>query len=399
MLNINYNIKIEGICIMNDSNKRIYISPPSLSGNEIKYVTSAIESNWIAPAGPDITLFENDIAGLIGVSNAVGVSAGAAAIHLCLIYLGIKEGDNVFCSDLTFAGSCNPIAYLKATPAFIDSDEDSWNMSPIALEKAFVSAVKNNKMPKAVIIVDLYGQSAKFDELLEICNRYHVTVIEDSAEALGASYKGKKCGSFGKYSIFSFNGNKIITTSGGGMIVSDDKSALDKMKYLSTQAKLPFYHYEHTEIGYNYRMSNICAVLGKAQIEGLRHKIQRRHEIYDFYKQSFSDIPVQMMPIFAGSEPNYWLSVFTIDKSSGVSPIKILETLNEHNIESRPIWKPMHRQPVFKGCEFFDVRMDEDKTKCVSESIYERGLCLPSGNAMTLEEQQSVIDIVKACFR
>jgi pyridoxal phosphate-dependent aminotransferase EpsN len=383
---------------MNDNNKRIYISPPSLSGNEIKYVTAAIESNWIAPAGPDLNAFEKDIASFTGVSNAVGVSAGTAAIHLCLIYLGIKEGDTVFCSDLTFAGSCNPIAYLKATPVFIDSDADTWNMSPKALENAFLWAAQNNRLPKAVIIVDLYGQTARFEELLEICNRYNVPVIEDSAEALGASYKGRKCGSLGKFGIFSFNGNKIITTSGGGMIVSNDKSALDRMKYLSTQAKLPFYHYEHTEIGYNYRMSNICAALGRAQIEGLKHKIKRRHEIYNLYKQSFSDIPVKMMPIFADGEPNYWLSVITIDKNSGVTPIKILESLNEQNIESRPVWKPMHMQPVFKDCMFFSIQVDAHTGGCVSESIYERGLCLPSGNAMTLDEQQRVIDIVKSCF-
>jgi pyridoxal phosphate-dependent aminotransferase EpsN len=383
---------------MNDNNKRIYISPPSLSGNEIKYVTDAIESNWIAPAGPDINAFEKDIASFTGVSNAVGISAGTAAIHLCLIYLGIKEGDIVFCSDLTFAGSCNPIAYLKATPVFIDSDLDTWNMSPVALEKAFKWAIESNRLPKVVIIVDLYGQAAKFDELLEICNSYNVPVIEDSAEALGASYKNKKCGSFGKFGIFSYNGNKIITTSGGGMIVSNDKVALDRMKYLSTQAKLPFYHYEHTEIGYNYRMSNICAALGRAQLEGLKDKIKRRHEIYELYKQSFSDIPVKMMPIFADGEPNYWLSVIIIDKNTGVSPVKILESLNEQNIESRPVWKPMHMQPVFKDCMFFSILMDVHTGECVSESIYECGLCLPSGNAMTINEQQRVIDIVKVCF-
>jgi pyridoxal phosphate-dependent aminotransferase EpsN len=383
---------------MIDKNKRIFISPPSLSGNEIKYVTEAIQSNWIAPVGPDLNAFEKDIAVISGVKYAVGVSAGTAAIHLCLIYLGIKEGDTVFCSDLTFAGSCNPIAYIKATPVFIDSDLDTWNMSPVALENAFVWATENNKLPKAVIIVDLYGQSARFDELLAICNRYNVPVIEDSAEALGATYKGKKCGSLGDFGIFSFNGNKIITTSGGGMIVSSDKTALDKMKYLSTQAKLPLYYYEHTEIGYNYRMSNICAALGKAQLEGLAHKINRRHEIYDLYKKSFSNISIKMMPIFADGEPNYWLSVLTIDKNSGVTPINILECLEKHNIESRPVWQPMHMQPVFKDCRFFETKINDNTKECVSENIFASGLCLPSGNAMTLEEQQRVIDIVIECF-
>ena len=383
---------------MNDKNKRIFISPPSLSGNEIKYVTAAIESNWIAPVGPDLNAFENDIATVTGVQKAVGVSAGTAAIHLCLIYLGVKEGDTVFCSDLTFAGSCNPIAYLKATPVFIDSDLDTWNMSPAALENAFKWAIESNNLPKAVIIVDLYGQTARFDELLAICNRYNVPVIEDSAEALGASYKGKKCGSIGNFGIFSFNGNKIITTSGGGMIVSNDKTALDRMKFLSTQAKLPFYHYEHTEIGYNYRMSNICAALGRAQLEGLPNKISRRHEIYDLYKKSFANLPIKMMPIFADGEPNYWFSVITIDKNSGVTPVNILECLEKHNIESRPVWQPMHMQPVFKECRFFANPISDNTEECVSESIFANGLCLPSGNAMTLEEQQRVIDVVKGCF-
>ena len=356
--------------------KRIYLSPPHLGGEESKYIQEAFASNWVAPLGPNVEGFEKELAAYVGVKGAIALSSGTAAIHLALKSVGVT-------------GSCNPIIYEKAVPVFIDSEPGSWNMSPLALEKAFESFKRRNIMPKAVIIVDLYGQSADMDKLLPLCEKYKVPVIEDSAEALGALYKGKANGSFGQFGIFSFNGNKIITTSGGGMVVSEDLDALKKIKFWATQAREPYRHYEHKEIGYNYRMSNIVAGIGRGQLKVLKDRIKKKKEIYDTYKKAFSAYPqLKLMPIADFGEPNYWLTVITIDKSSGIEPEDIIVKLEDNNIESRPVWKPMHLQPVFRDCEYFKHGDD------IGADLFDRGLCLPSGTAMTDEEQQKVIEIV-----
>lgn len=375
-------------------NKRIYLSPPHLGGEEIKYIQEAFAANWVAPLGPNVEAFEQEVSALVGTKGAVALSSGTAGIHLALKAAGVKEGDYVLCSSLTFAGSCNPIVYEKAIPVFIDSEPDSWNMSPLALEKALASLRKRNIKPKAVIIVDLYGQSADMDGLLPICEQYEVPVIEDAAEALGATYKGKACGSFGRFGVFSFNGNKIITTSGGGMVVSDDLEALKKIKFWATQAREPCRHYEHKEIGYNYRMSNIVAGIGRGQLKVLQDRIRRRKEIFETYKAAFSAYPeIKMMPIASYGNPNYWLTVITIEPEARVTPEEIMDKLEEHNIESRPVWKPMHLQPVFQGCEYFQHEED------IAAGLFKQGICLPSGTAMTDREQQMIIDIiVQKCF-
>lgn len=369
--------------------KRIYLSPPHLGGEEIKYIHEAFASNWVAPLGPNVEAFEQEVSAYVGTKGAVALSSGTAGIHLALKAVGVSQGDYVLCSSLTFAGSCNPIVYEKAIPVFVDSEPESWNMSPLALEKALASLGKRNIKPKAVIIVDLYGQSADMDRLLPLCEKYKVPVIEDAAEALGATYKGKANGTFGRFGVFSFNGNKIITTSGGGMVVSDDLEALKKIKFWATQAREPCRHYEHKEIGYNYRMSNIVAGIGRGQLKVLPDRIQRRKEIFETYKKAFSSCPeIKMMPVATYGNPNYWLTVITLEPGVRVTPEKIMDKLEENNIESRPVWKPMHLQPVFKDCEYFQHDTD------VSADLFARGLCLPSGSAMTEEEQQKIIEIV-----
>ncbi|WAM33637.1 DegT/DnrJ/EryC1/StrS family aminotransferase [Caldicellulosiruptor morganii] len=372
---------------------RIYLSPPYLSGIEKGYILDALDSGWIAPLGPHVEAFEKEICEYVGVKYGLATSSGTAAIHLALKYVGVKEGDLVFCSTLTFAGTCFPILYEKAIPVFIDSEPETWNMSPEALEKAFYWAKKEGKLPKAVIVVDLYGQSANYDKLLPICEYYKVPVIEDAAEALGASYKGRKCGSFGYIGIFSFNGNKIITTSGGGMVVSNDEDAIKKMRFWATQAREPVRHYEHKEIGYNYRMSNICATLGRAQLKDIEYRVKRKKEIYYRYKEAFKDLSIQMMPIFEEGEPNYWLSVMTIDENCNVTPDAIINGLEKNNIESRPVWKPMHLQPIFSKFRYFEHDTD------VSKTLFEKGICLPSGVNLNEEEQSVIISLIKSIFK
>lgn len=372
---------------------RLYLSPPHLSGNELQYVTDAIRSNWIAPVGPDVAAFERALAETAGTKTAVAVSAGTAGIHLCLRVLDVGPGDIVFCSDLTFAGSCNPIVYQNAQPVFIDSEPSTSNMSPEALEQAFDRARREGKKPRAVIAVDLYGQPAKYREIEAVCEAYGVPLIEDAAEALGAFYDGRPCGSIGHFGVFSFNGNKIITTSGGGMVVTDDEEAAARIKYLATQAKQPVYYYEHTEIGYNYRLSNISAALGRAQLEGLPQKIARRKEIYETYRGAFEGLPLAMLPIGEKNTPNFWLSVVALDPDARREPLDIIRALEAENIESRPVWKPMHLQPVYKDCAFFP-----HPGGCVSERLFACGVCLPSGSGMTPEDQARVIRIVRGCF-
>lgn len=373
--------------------KRIYLASPHIGDEEMKYIQQAFDTNWVAPLGPNVEGFENELKEYVNVKNATALSSGTSAIHLALKVLGVKEGDVVFCSSLTFSATVNPVIYEKAIPVFIDSDYKTWNMSPKALQDAFDDAVKNNKLPKAVIVVNLYGQSADYDEILKICNKYNVPVIEDAAESLGTTYKERQTGTIGEIGIFSFNGNKIITTSGGGMMVSNNEEYTKKALFLATQAREPERHYEHKEIGYNYRMSNICAGIGRGQLKVLDERISKKKYIYESYKKAFENIDdIDMMPIY--ESPNYWLSVITIKDGSRIKPIDIMEKLEKENIESRPVWKPMHMQPVFKDYKFFSD-LDEGS---VSEDLFNRGVCLPSDTKMTDEDLNRVIDLVKCCF-
>ncbi|MGI6515164.1 MAG: DegT/DnrJ/EryC1/StrS family aminotransferase [Syntrophomonadales bacterium] len=372
---------------------RIFLSPPHMSGREEEYIKEAFASNWVAPLGPNVTAFEKEVAAYAGVKGALAVSSGTAAIHLALRLLGIGQGDFVFCSSLTFIGSANPILYLDAIPVFIDSEPDSWNMSPVALEKAFKWAQQTGKLPKAVVIVDLYGQSADYDALLGICNRYGVPVVEDAAEAMGSKYKGKACGSMGKFGVYSFNGNKIITTSGGGMLLSDDVEALEKALFWATQARDPAPWYQHSEMGYNYRMSNIVAGIGRGQLTVLDDRVKARREVFEHYKKALGDIPgVGFMPEANYGQANRWLTVMTLESTqTSTTPMQIIEALEAENIESRPVWKPMHLQPLFAGCKYF-THGDKES---IADRLFESGLCLPSGSSMTEEEQQRVIRVVR----
>lgn len=393
--------------------KKIYLSAPDLTGNEFQYVKEAFDTNWIAPVGPSLNRFEEVVCGLTGKSSGVALSSGTAAMHLALKHIGVKSGDEVFCSDLTFAGSCNPIYYEGAEAVFIDSEPESWNMSPFALKRALEDSNKAGKLPMAVIIVNLYGQSADMDALLPLCEQYGVPVIEDAAESLGALYKDKRSGSFGRYSVVSFNGNKIVTTSSGGMLLSDSKVAIDKCRFWATQSRENAIHYEHKEIGYNYRMSNVLAGIGLGQCEQLDMKIAKKKRIFDTYQEAFSDISeIVMMPIPQWSQPNYWLSVLTLCVESSVKPHALIQALSDENIESRPIWKPMHMQPVFTHCRFYShgeavISSNGNNpfsvgkvsvfkgSDSVSEDLFARGVCLPSGTGMTEQEQERVIASVR----
>lgn len=378
-------------------NKRIYLASPHMGGMEQKFVQEAFDTNWVAPLGPNVNNFEKEVAEYVGAKDAAALVSGTSAIHLALKALGMKAGDRIFCTSLTFAASCNPIMYENGEPVFIDSEPESWNMSPIALEKAFIKAKEENKMPIAVIVVHLYGQSADMDKIMAICEKYNTPIIEDAAESLGATYKGKQTGTFGKFGIFSFNGNKIITTSGGGMLVSDDSERIAKARFWSTQARDNARHYEHTDLGYNYRMSNITAGIGRGQLRVLDERIAQKKHIFERYTESFKDIEdIEMMPICEYGEPNYWLSCTTLKEGSKVKALDIILALEEMNIESRPIWKPMHIQPYYSEFDFFN---HNDEGISVGEDIFNRGVCLPSDTKMSEEEIDKVISIIKGLFK
>ncbi len=368
---------------------RIYLSSPHMSGKEQSYINDAFETNWIAPLGPNVDGFEREIAEYTGVADAAAVSSGTAAIHLALRLLDVQAGDIVFCSSLTFVASANPIVYEGAVPVFIDSEPETWNMSPDALERALQDA---EVLPKAVIVVNLYGQSAKMDEIMAICDHYGVPVIEDAAESLGAEYKGKKSGSFGKFNVFSFNGNKIITTSGGGMLVSNDEEALRKARFLATQARDPAPHYQHSELGYNYRMSNILAGVGRAQLEVLDERVNARRAVFDRYVEAFGDVDgFDFMPELEGFKHNRWLTTLTIDREkAGFTPMELIDALSAENIEARPVWKPLHLQPLFEGAKYYT----HAEGNSVSDELFENGICLPSGSNMTVEQQERVIHFI-----
>lgn len=370
-------------------NKRIYLSSPTMHGEEQAFVKEAFDTNWVAPLGKNVDEFEREISKYIGIGNAAALSAGTAALHLAAKLAGVKAGDIVFCSDLTFSATVNPVSYEKGKQVFIDSERDTWNMDPVALKAAF----KKYPQCKCVIVVNLYGTPAKLDEIKAICDENGAILIEDAAESLSATYKGIQTGTFGKYNVISFNGNKIITSSGGGMLLSDDEEAIKKARFWATQSRDPAPHYQHSEIGYNYRMSNVVAGIGRGQLIHLDEHRAIKKTIYERYKKAFADLPVTMNPYLDCSEPNFWLSCITVDEGCSVNPYDIMDKLASENIESRPIWKPMHLQPVFADCDFISVA----KTP-VSDDIFLRGLCLPSDIKMTEEEQDKIIKIIKNMF-
>lgn len=376
---------------------RVWLSSPTMHGDEQRFVKEAFDSNWVAPLGENVNAFEREMASYVGCSAAAALSSGTAALHLAVKLAGVKQGDVVFCSDLTFSATVNPVSYEDGIQVFIDSEEDTWNMDPKALRLAFYKydgkVHKDGKLypkPKAVILVHLYGTPAKVDEIKEICEEYKTVLIEDAAESLGSAYKGKQTGTFGKYSAVSFNGNKIITSSGGGMLLSNDEAAIEKAKYWATQSREPRPYYHHTELGYNYRMSNVVAGIGRGQLLYLDEHKKKKREIYERYKKGFKNLPVKLNPFCKDSEPNFWLSCLLLNEECFATPERIRMELEKYNVESRPIWKPMHMQPVFGECEFISVDNRE-----ISREIFEKGLCLPSDIKMTNTEQQIVIDIIK----
>ncbi|MDY3394184.1 aminotransferase class I/II-fold pyridoxal phosphate-dependent enzyme [Riemerella anatipestifer] len=371
-------------------NTKIWLSPPHMGGNEQKYINEAFAENWVAPLGPNVNQFEESIKTYLGQSvDVAALSAGTAALHLALIILGVKMGDEVICQSMTFSASANPIAYQGATPVFIDSEKETWNMCPLALEDAIKERLSKGKKPKAIIVVHLYGMPAKMDELMAVASKYEIPIIEDAAEALGSSYKGQKCGTFGEMSILSFNGNKIITTSGGGALLCQTSAQKEKAVFLSTQARDNAPHYQHSEIGYNYRMSNICAGIGCGQMEVLDERISQRRANHQFYIDLFKNI--EGVEVF--TEPsedyfsNHWLSAIVIDpQKAGFSREDLRLKFLEDNIESRPLWKPMHLQPVFADTPYYGGQ--------VAQQLFENGLCLPSGSNLTDADRQRISEVV-----
>lgn len=370
-------------------NGKVWLSSPTMHGDEMKYIQEAFDTNWVAPLGPNVTSFENEMAAYLGIGHAAALVSGTAALHLALKLAGIKSGDVVFCSDMTFSATVNPVSYEGGVQVFLDSERETWNMDPRALEQAF------EKYPDCRIVVcaNLYGTPAKLDELRALCDAQGATLIEDAAESLSATYKGKQTGTFGKYNAISFNGNKIITTSGGGMLLSNEEEAIKKARFWATQSREPFPWYEHREIGYNYRMSNIVAGIGRGQLLHLEEHRALKRAIHLRYQEGFKNLPLTMNPYVPCSEPNFWLSCILLDEGCNVRPSEIMERLGKHSIESRPIWKPMHLQPVFAGRDFISVDGD------VGGDVFARGLCLPSDIKMTVEEQGRVIEMIRGMFR
>lgn len=373
--------------------EQILLSTPHMGETERDFVEEAFRTNWIAPLGPNVDAFESELADMVGSGYAAATSSGTAAIHLALRLLDVGPGDNVFCSTLTFAASANPIVYQGAIPTFIDSDPQSWNMSAIALERALEAAKCAEKLPKAVIVVNLYGQSADMDALMAICDRYQVPIIEDAAESLGAKYKGQASGTFGRMGIYSFNGNKIITTSGGGMLVSDDRQLIEKARFLATQARDPAPHYQHSQIGYNYRMSNILAGVGRGQLKVLEQRVSARRSLFRRYCEVLSDVSaIKWMPEPEWSYSTHWLTACTLNpENTDITVPELIRRLSNELIEARPVWKPMHLQPVFSSCDYFS-----HSDTSVSDDLFEWGICLPSGSNMTDEQFQRICDVLRS---
>ena len=372
-------------------NKKIWLSSPHMGGEERELVQEAFDTNWIAPAGPHINNFEQQLSRVSQSFNVVALSSGTSAIHLALILLGVQKDDNVICSSFTFSASANPIKYLGANPIFIDSEQNSWNMCPDLLSKAIQDGIKNNKKPKAIVLVHLYGMPARIDELIAIANKFEVPIIEDAAEALGSKYKNQPLGTFADFGIYSFNGNKIITTSGGGALLCNDKKQIEKAKFLATQARDNAHHYEHSEVGYNYRMSNVCAAIGLGQLRVLSKRVIRKREIFNFYKDEFSGIEeITFLEEPEGSFSNYWLTTILLDERGAIYREQLRLHLERDNIESRPLWKPMHLQPIFQNCRSY--------VNGVSEGFFNRGLCLPSGTNMSDADLKRVVRQVKKLY-
>lgn len=366
---------------------RIYLSPPEVTMQDHASVEAVLTSNWVAPVGPHLTEFEGAVASSIGVAGALALSSGTAALHLALQVLGLGPGDEVACPSLTFTASANPICYQGAEPVFIDSEPRTWNMDPSLLEKA----LRERPAIKAVLVVHLYGQCAEMDAIMEICRKYDKALVEDAAEAVGASYRGRPAGSMGDLAFFSFNGNKIITTSGGGMLLSDREDWLERARYLSAQAREPVLHYEHKEIGYNYRMSNVLAGLGLSQFADLKRRMAAKRAHFEAYSAAFKQLDgIEMMPIQNPDACNYWLSCLTL-KDGARQRDDLIAALEEEDIEARPIWKPLHLQPVFRASVSYGG--------AVAEALFEKGLCLPSGSGMPQEVRQRVIEVVNTCMK
>lgn len=388
--------------------KKIWLASPTMHGEEQKYVKEAFDTNWVSTVGANLEHLEKSVRDYVGCKASVALSAGTAALHLAVKLAGVKPGDKVFCTDMTFDATVNPVTYEGGEQIFIDSEYDTWNMDPKALERAF------QKYPdvKVVVLAHLYGTPSKMDEILDICNAHNAILIEDAAESLSATYKGKQTGSFGKFNVVSFNGNKIITTSGGGMLLTNDEEAAEKARKWSTQARDAAPWYQHTELGYNYRMSNVLAGIGRGQMLHLEEHKARKKEIYERYRKGLAGLPVQMNPYLADTEPNFWLSCLLVDKDAMTEQIRsdydsrytkepgkscpdeIREVLTSYNIETRPIWKPMHLQPIYADHDFITAA----DGVCVDEDIFNRGLCLPSDIKMTVEEQDAVIEIIRGLF-
>ncbi|MGA1823478.1 MAG: DegT/DnrJ/EryC1/StrS family aminotransferase [bacterium] len=362
-----------------------------MEGSEILFVSDAFKTNWIAPIGPNVDAFENEFCESVGCRHAVALVSGTAALHLALQLVGVNSGDEVLCSSMTFIASASSIIYRGGQPVFIDSDRATWNMDPDLLIDVLVSRAKCNKLPKAVVLVHIYGQSADIDPILEICNYYDVPLIEDAAESLGGTYKGQATGTFGRIGIYSFNGNKIITTSGGGMLISHDASLVERARFLACQARNPVLHYEHSEIAYNYRMSNILAAIGRAQLKVLDARVKARRCNFEFYKKALADCEgLEFMPEASFGKCTRWLSCLTVDqKKFGVGRDTILSTLARENIEARPVWMPLHLQPVFKGCNYYGGS--------VSEDLFKRGICLPSGSNLSTDDLERITSIIRSC--
>lgn len=372
-----------------ENEKRIYLSPPHMSGEELHFIQEAFDSNYVAPIGPMVDAFEREFAEKVGIHHAVAVCSGTAAMHLALRILGVGPGDEVITSTLTFIGGATPIVFQGATPVFIDSDRISWCMDPELLGEKLEACKERGRLPKAVIPTDLYGQCADLDRILEICTPYDIPVIADSAEALGATYKGRSAGAGANAAVFSFNGNKIITTSGGGMLVSDDEAFIEKARFLSQQARDPAPHYEHSTIGYNYRISNILAAIGRVQLRVLDDRVEAKRRIFTYYKESLGDLPgIEFMSEASYGRSNRWLTVILITPEEfGADRQTVQLALDAENIEARPVWKPMHLQPVFKDCMCIGGEIAED--------LFNRGLCLPSGSDMSREDLERVVEVVR----
>ncbi|MGJ1509316.1 DegT/DnrJ/EryC1/StrS family aminotransferase [Sphingobacterium siyangense] len=374
---------------------KIWLSSPHMGGNELKYIHEAFDQNWVAPLGPNVNGFEKDLEEFLNANVKVAaLSAGTAALHLALIECGVGYGDEVVCQSMTFSASANPIAYQGATPIFVDSEKETWNMCPITLREAVSDRIAKGKKPKAIVVVHLYGMPAKMDEILAVANEFDIPIIEDAAEALGSTYKGKACGTFGRFGVLSFNGNKIITTSGGGALVCQSQQDKDYTVFLATQARDEAAHYQHSHIGYNYRLSNICAGIGRGQMEVLLHRVNARRSMSIFYQDLFKGIPG--VEVFTEKSPdfysNHWLSAIVIDPTmTGITREDLRLAFLEDNIESRPLWKPMHLQPIFLTSPYYGQQ--------VAERLFENGLCLPSGSNLTDESKRRISQVINKIFK